>query len=299
MTELVPQTNNGTTTVTATNWVNALPGPNNTVGLGIPWGIAIDGYTNSATGDPFTIWVTDNGNNVLSEFLPVSVPGFAFNSPQNSGGLSTPAGVAVDGPENVWVANPDGQGGIYGNCISEFYGLAGGGLLSTNVTAGEPYQGSPFAVGIMPEKIAIDPSGVVWTANYGGQEMTAANASVSQYNNTNSPIVEQNFTQGGITGTYGGPYSIAVDGGGNIWVANYGPAEVPYTGSITELDNNGSPFSPANGYQPGLDKADSIAIDASGNVWVVNNGAGTVTELVGAATPVSVPLSNTTVGDLP
>jgi sugar lactone lactonase YvrE len=126
-----------------------------------------------------------------------------------------------------------------------------------------------------------------------------ANASVSQYNNTNTPVVEQNFTEGGITGTYGGPYGIAVDGAGNIWIANYGPGEVSYTGSITELNNNGSPSSPANGFQPGLNKPDSIAIDASGNVWVVNNGDGTLTELIGAASPVPVPLSNTTLAGQP
>jgi sugar lactone lactonase YvrE len=73
----------------------------------------------------------------------------------------------------------------------------------------------------------------------------------------------------------------------------------PVLGSITELDNNGNPFSPADGYQPGLGQPDSIAIDASGNVWVLDNSAGTVTELVGAASPVSVPLSNTTLAGQP
>jgi sugar lactone lactonase YvrE len=274
ITELTPATS---TTVTSNGFANAT--------LVEPWGIAVDGYTGG-------VWVADFGNNYLSEFQPGS--GFVFTSPQGSGGLNDPTGVAIDGNDNVWVAN---SGGFSGDTISEFYGATG--LLGSHVNVGDPYPGTPFTVGAMPEKVAIDPNGVAWTPNYGGSAVGVANASVSQYNNTNTPVVEQNFTEGGITGTYGGPYGIAVDGAGNIWIANYGPGEVSYTGSITELNNNGSPSSPANGFQPGLNKPDSIAIDASGNVWVVNNGDGTLTELIGAASPVPVPLSNTTLAGQP
>jgi hypothetical protein len=274
ITELTPATS---TTVTANGFANTT--------LEEPWGIAVDGYTSG-------IWVTDIQGGYISEFQPGN--GFVFTSPQNSGGLNGPAGLAIDANDNVWVANPDG---FNGNTISEFYGAPG--LLGSHVNTGDPFPGTPYTVGAMPEKVAIDPLGVAWTPNYGGSTMNVANASVSQYNNTGSPTVENNFTQGGVTGTYGGPYGIAIDGAGDIWVANYGPAEASSMGSITTLDPSGSPFSPANGYQPGLNKPDSIAIDASGNVWVVNNGAGTVTELMGAASPVTVPLSNTTLYQQP
>jgi hypothetical protein len=272
LTELTPATS---TTVTAASY--------NDPNLGIPWGIAVDGFSGA-------VWIADNGNNILSLFEPGN--GFT-DSPQNSGGLSTPAGVAVDLSGNVWVANPDG---FIGNTISEFNGTDSGVVGGGGPPAGSPITGTTgYTVGTMPEKPAVDPSGYIWVANYGGQ--TGAAGSVSKVD-PNSGADLNDYTGGGITGTYGSPYGLAVDSQGNIWVANYGPAEASYSGSITELDPTGSPLSP-NGFQNGLNQADSIAIDASGNVWVVNNGDGTVTELVGAAAPTITPLSNATVGQLP
>jgi sugar lactone lactonase YvrE len=266
LTELTPAT---ATTVTAAGFADT--------NLGIPWGIAVDGFSGA-------VWIADNGNNILSLYEPGN--GFQ-DSPQNSGGLSTPAGVALDLNGNVWVANPDGHSG---DTISEFTGADG-----LPGQTGNPAPGTPYTIGTMPEKPAVDPSGYIWVANYGGQ--TGAAGSVSKVDpNTGNDL--QDYTGGGIAGAFGSPYGLAVDSQGNIWVANYGPNELSDSGSITELDPTGSPLSP-NGFQNGLGKADSIAIDASGNVWVVNNGDGTVTELVGAAAPTITPASNATVGQLP
>lgn len=79
---------------------------------------------------------------------------------------------------------------------------------------------------------------------------------------------------------------MAIDGSGNVWLAcllNYG---------VSELSNSGTLLSPPLGYWAG-DAATGIAIDGSGDVWVVN-GYSTpvaVTELIGAATPVTTPLA--------
>jgi DNA-binding beta-propeller fold protein YncE len=91
------------------------------------------------------------------------------------------------------------------------------------------------------------------------------------------------------TGYSGGglniPYAAACDGAGLVWVANLG------ANLISAFDPSGSPISPSTGYtSPGFDVPASIAIDGSGNVWVGNGEAGTVTELIGAATPVVTPV---------
>ncbi len=95
-----------------------------------------------------------------------------------------------------------------------------------------------------------------------------------------------------------------MDGDGKVWTANLGPAEASNVGSVSAYNPSTTSFlSPANGFQPGLNKPNGIAIDASGNVWVAINGDGNVTELVGAAAPVVVPLvtavKNNTVGTRP
>ena len=86
------------------------------------------------------------------------------------------------------------------------------------------------------------------------------------------------FTGGGL----GLSISIAIDGSGNAWIANYGQ------NSVTKLSNSGSALSGQSGYMGGgLDKPDGIAIDGSANAWItnqaspsnINSGLGTVTEL--------------------
>jgi hypothetical protein len=91
---------------------------------------------------------------------------------------------------------------------------------------------------------------------------------------------------------------IAVDGAGNVWIANIGgPTKTPQSGSITEISNSGAALSGANGFigvdQSGtstfIDNPIGVAVDPSGDVWV--SCLDNVVELVGAATPVVTPLS--------
>jgi DNA-binding beta-propeller fold protein YncE len=110
---------------------------------------------------------------------------------------------------------------------------------------------------------------------------------------------------GALVATYTGgglntPQGIAVDGLGNVWVANNAGK------SVTELNNSGAAFSPSTGFIGGaISSPFSLAIDGSGNVWVSNNAAGSnsVTEIVGAAAPVVTPLAlaveNSTLGKEP
>jgi hypothetical protein len=74
--------------------------------------------------------------------------------------------------------------------------------------------------------------------------------------------VALSFTGGGISD----PFSIAVDGSGNVWTANEGNNTVSQINGVT-----GAAISPAGGYTGnGLTIPFSIAIDPSGNAWVAN-----------------------------
>jgi len=140
-----------------------------------------------------------------------------------------------------------------------------------------------------------------------------------------------NYIGGGLNK----PSAVAVDGPGNIWVANSGnnsitelnPSGVPvsssgFTGgglsapsalaiapadgniwvansgnnSVTELSSTGSPLSTTGFTGGGLNTPDAIAIDGPGNIWIANQGNNSVTQLNPASRPPS--LSNFTGGGL-
>ncbi len=103
------------------------------------------------------------------------------------------------------------------------------------------------------------------------------------------------------------PQAIAVDGNGDVWIANGIPiriAAVPQfirreagpaatLGNVTKLSSSGALLSPVSGYTGGgLSNPQGIAIDSSGNVWMSNEAtAGTGVDGVVKFSSAGVPLS--------
>jgi len=266
--------------------------------LSYPYGAAIDASGN--------IWISNVGGNSVSKFSgtsPYTELG-SFTAPRTADGstqFQDPDGIAIDpagaGGGNIWVTNAgDVEDGIYGTSIVKLNN-AGSPFTTTG-----PYTGGGLQA---PIGNALDHSGNVWMSNFEGMPSSGFNGSISEFDNKGDAVSGvDGITGGGVSGTYGGPYGIAVDGDGKVWTANLGPAQANRTGSISAYNPaTGSFLSPGNGFQPGLDKPNGIAIDASGNVWVANNGSATVTELLGAAAPAVVPLvtgvKNNTLGTRP
>ncbi|WP_142988350.1 hypothetical protein [Granulicella rosea] len=121
-----------------------------------------------------------------------------------------------------------------------------------------------------------------------------------------SPTVTQFAAGAGIGqgGLYGGA-GVAIDGAGNIWVAN-NPGSSTVTGGLSEFSavvTNSvpviTPLSPSGSSSAlyGFGAADSWLkptqprIDLSGNVWLENTGNSTIAYLVGVAAPVVTPTS--------
>jgi hypothetical protein len=78
------------------------------------------------------------------------------------------------------------------------------------------------------------------------------------------------------------PATLAIDGSGNIWVANMS------CNSISELNTVGVPLSGTSGYTGGgLASPNAIAIDASGNAWIANGGD--LSEFNSSGSPLSGP----------
>jgi streptogramin lyase len=91
------------------------------------------------------------------------------------------------------------------------------------------------------------------------------------------------YSGGGLSG----PDFIALDGSGNAWITN----RMNSVNSISEISHAGIALSPSNGFRAGgLASPYQIAVDGSGDVWVTNSFT-TITEFIGAATPVITPLA--------
>jgi sugar lactone lactonase YvrE len=202
-------------------------------GLDTPQAIAIDGsgdawITNKVSGSG-----VNSGNGSVTELSSSGPP--TSNSPYTGGGLSTPAGLAIDASGNAWVSD---NGGVAvskfnsgGTAQSGAGGYTGGGL------------GAPYG-------IAIDGSGDAWAVNSNSR-------SISKLSNSGTAVSgASGYSGGGLDAAF----AVALDGSGNAWVTDY-------VGSITEFASSGTPASGSPYTGGGLNEPIGIAIDGSGNVW--------------------------------
>ncbi len=111
-----------------------------------------------------------------------------------------------------------------------------------------------------PEELAIDSSGNVWVSNNpGGAGLT--NNFLFEFGSDGTLLSGANgYTGGGLS--Y--PGGLAIDGNGNVWLANGG-------NSVSEFNSSGTAKSGPSGYTgSGMDDPWQIAIDASNNAWSSN-----------------------------
>lgn len=135
---------------------------------------------------------------------------------------------------------------------------------------------------------AIDASNNIWGAN--GTYLNYINTSSS----ITAPTVSQ-YTGQAANGGLLNPSGVAIDGVGNVWVAN---AVSTTAGGISEFvpSSNGTvltPLSPAGVTGFGASNFASgptmPVIDGSGNVWLASKGGSYLYVLVGGAAPVVTP----------
>lgn len=121
--------------------------------------------------------------------------------------------------------------------------------------------------------IAIDNSGNVWSLQAGASSVTKLSST--------GTVLNSGFTGAGITS----PTALAIDGAGMVWIANS-------NSTVSVLSSSGAAISPASGYPAPTSIPSSLSIDASGNLWITSAGDSSLTEVVGAAAPVTTPLTN-------
>jgi hypothetical protein len=132
--------------------------------------------------------------------------------------------------------------------------------------------------------VAIDNSGDIWSINHGG-------SSIAEFS-SNGSVLSSGYTGGGITT----PTALALDGSGMVWIANS-------NSTVSVLSATGNAVSGSSGYPTTTSTPSSLSIDASGNLWITNAGDNSLTEVIGAAAPVTTPttkaVSNNTLAAKP
>ena len=236
-------------------------------GLNAPYSIAFDSLGHA--------WVVNNVGASLSEFTSTGTPITTSPGDQGGGINNDPISLAIDALGNIWVSDSITLG-----ALSEFY--------SSGTSAGMPISTSTGDTGgglADPWGIAVDANGNVWVS-----DSSSSTSAISLFGSGGTAISSSvGYTGGGLNV----PEGIAIDGAGNVWAANRGSTatSAPYPdSSLSEFTSTGVAVSPATGYQAGLNLSLSLAIDGSGNVWTTNSYLNTVTEFVGAASPVVTPI---------
>jgi hypothetical protein len=276
-------------------------------------GLAID-----ATGDA---WITDSGSpGDVGEYAGYNT---VINGQQVPNGtpVSPAGGYAIAAASNPNAANADPNGAIVINSSGDVWVLDGGNYTAVELSTTGQLLDTDCGDQIDSQTNApYNPPVCLLSVLHFGNSMaldSAGDIFIPDPSQASAELYE--LLAGGGTTNFGGVgkndsesipptnVPIAIDGSGHIWLmttaSSNGNSAVP--AALTEFSASGAGlnFASANSSAapgflcpssvcPNFNNAVSIDVDASGNVWVLTGtSSSTVTEFVGAATPVVTPSS--------
>jgi sugar lactone lactonase YvrE len=227
------------------------------------------------------VYVADEQNNTIRKISPAgsvsTLAGLAGvagtnNGTGNAARFDRPEGVAVDGSGNVFVADQNNhtiRKITPGAIVTTFAGLAG--VAGTNDATGSSARFN------QPADVAVDTSGNVFVADFGNntiRKITTAGA-VSTWAGA-AGTVATNIDGTGAAARFNSPYGIAVDGFGNVYVADAGNStvrKISPTRVVTTLAGRAAIPGSANGSGTNAQfyGASGVAVDVSGNLYVADS----------------------------
>ncbi|MCX6944180.1 MAG: NHL repeat-containing protein, partial [Opitutales bacterium] len=258
-----------------------------------PFGVAVDGAGNVYVADTFnhTIRKITAGGVVTTLAGTAGSAGWADGT-GNAARFYRPYGVAVDSTGNVFVAD------TYSCTIRKI--TAGGVVTTLAGTAGSVgwADGTGGAAQFnYPSGVAADSAGTVYVADYFNHTIRqiAGGGAVTTLAGTAGST---GFADGlGSAARFYYPSGVAVDGSGNLYVADNNNStirKVTSSGVVTTLAGTAGSTGSADGFGSAARfySPRNVAVDGAGNVYVADNGShtirqitsgGAVTTLAGAA----------------
>jgi hypothetical protein len=236
-----------------------------------PLGAAATKNVAPAAADPPHLYVanlnsvTEYDENVDGNVAPLAT----ISGP--STGIDRPGGVAADKSGNVFISNTDSDlpGGERNPSVTGYPTGATGDRAPTTTI-----QGSNTVL-TAPGHMNIDLAQNLFVVN----DVSVTQDSVNEYAQAGTGNATGNVTpKASISGPNTGlnfPTGVAVDSGGDVFVANYNDAITEYAPGAT---GNQAPKATISGPNTGLDTPIAVAVDSGGNVFVANYKSSTVTE---------------------
>ncbi len=264
-----------------------------------PTGLAVDGSGN--------VYVADFGNNLIRKISSAGVvttlagSGFAGSAngigvpalpkgPKGGSGsagatggsgpaasFNGPAGVAVDGSGNVYVTDQRN------NMIRK---ISPAGVVTTLAGSGAPGSSNGSGTSATfngPTGVAVDASGNVYVADTDNDSIRRISP-IGAVTTLAGSAVPGSSNGIGTAASFNGPAAVAVDGSGNVYVAdqrNNSIRKITPLGEVTNLEVTGSSGSAnGTGAAAALNGPAGIAVDRSGIVYVADFGNNLIWKVV-------------------
>jgi uncharacterized protein (TIGR03437 family) len=251
---IVREVSNGTintiagsiTTATSTNYgpgYSGDGGPANVAQLLAPAGVALDSFGN--------LYIADQGNSVIREVSNGIITTFGSNNP-GALKLKTPAGVAVDKSGNLFIADKGNHRIVEVTPAGVWSVIAGTGASGFSGDNGPAIK----ATLSFPGAVAVDAAGQVYIAdslnsrirlvNGAGIITTIAGTGRPSYSGDGGPATSAAMFD---------PPGLAVDTGGNVYVADAGNERVRFLQALPVVPSagvvNGASFKVGDPISPG------------------------------------------------
>jgi sugar lactone lactonase YvrE len=276
-------------------------GPATSGQLGGPTGLAVNAQAN--------VYIADTTNNRVRRVTPAgtittiagaNTAALGDGGPATSARLRSPVGLAIDRQGSLYIAEANDARVRKVSPDGTITTIAGTGARGSSGDGGPATSAKLY----FPRGVAVDAQGSVYISDYELQTVRKVNpaGTITTFAGTG---------RGGFSGDGGPatsaqlryPEGIAVDGSGNVYIADRGNGrvrKVSPAGTITTIAGGGASLGDGGAATSArLSNPEGLAVDAQGNVYIADWGhylvlkvsGGTITTIAGTGAPACGPFT--------